>query len=171
MKTGQELMHGEKAKIESGNRMPIAKIPRGYPIYEIAIDPNKSGVMVRSAGTSATIMAVEDDGRYVQVKLPSGEIRRVLASCYASIGTVSNPDHGAVKIGKAGRKRHMGKRPQVRGKAMNPNDHPHGGGEGSQPIGMKHPKTPWGKPALGKKTRRNKRTDVFIVRRRAKKRK
>ncbi len=170
MKVGQAIMSGPDAPLEPGNRVPVAKIPRGFSIYDVAIDPNKSGTMVRAAGTSASILATEDDGRYVHVQLPSGEVRRVLATCYASLGTVSNPEHAFVTIGKAGRVRHMGRRPQVRGKAMNPNDHPHGGGEGAQPIGLKHPKTPWGKPALGVKTRRNKRSDVFIVRRRSKRR-
>lgn len=169
MVINQKLYWGEKAEIKPGNRLPLAKIPRGIPIYDIAIDPNKGGVMVKSAGTSAQVTALEDDGRYVHIKLPSGEVRRVLSTCYASIGTVSNPDHSSVKLGKAGRKRHMGWRPSVRGKAMNPDDHPHGGGEGGSPIGLKHPKTPWGKPALGYKTRRNKRTDKFIIKSRHKK--
>ncbi len=165
---GQTIEAGPDAAIESGNRLPLGKIPRGYPIFDIALDPNKPGAMVKSAGTSAQIMAHEDDGRYAQVELPSGEIRRVLATAHATIGTVSNPEHAAVSYGKAGRTRHMGRRPQVRGKAMNPNDHPHGGGEGKNSIGLKYPKTPWGKHALGKKTRRNKRSNVFIVRSRHK---
>lgn len=169
MVINQKLYWGEQAEIKPGNRLPLAKIPRGIPIYDIALDPNKGGVMVKSAGTSAQVTALEDDGRYAHIKLPSGEVRRVLATCYASIGTVSNPDHSSVKLGKAGRKRHMGWRPSVRGKAMNPDDHPHGGGEGGSPIGLKHPKTPWGKPALGYKTRRNKRTDKFIIKSRHKK--
>ena len=163
MKVGQVLEHGPKAAIEPGNRLPLANIPRGFTVYEIAIDPNRKGQMVRSAGTSATLVSHEDDGRYAQIKLPSGEVRRVLTTAYASIGTVSNPEHSSVVIGKAGRKRHMGRRPEVLGKSMNPNDHPHGGGEGHSPIGLKHPKTPWGKPALGYKTRKNRRTNVFIV--------
>jgi len=170
MSVGQTVQAGDAVPLEPGNRLPLSKIPRGFSIYDVAIDPNKRGTMVRSAGTSASILATEDDGRYVQIQLPSGEVRRVLATCYASIGMVSNPKHAFVTLGKAGRVRHLGRRPQVRGKAMNPNDHPHGGGEGAQPIGLKHPKTPWGKPALGAKTRRNKRSDVFIVRRRSKKR-
>lgn len=163
MKVGQVLEHGPEAAIEPGNRLPLANIPRGFTVYEIAIDPNRKGQMVRSAGTSATLVSHEDDGRYAQIKLPSGEVRRVLTTAYASIGTVSNPEHSSVVIGKAGRKRHMGRRPEVLGKSMNPNDHPHGGGEGHSPIGLKHPKTPWGKPALGYKTRKNRRTNVFIV--------
>ena len=163
MKVGQVLEHGASAALEPGNRLPIQNIPRGFTIYEIAIDPNRKGQMVRSAGTSATLVAHEDDGRYAQIKLPSGEIRRVLTAAYASLGTVSNSEHSSVVLGKAGRARHMGRRPQVLGKSMNPNDHPHGGGEGHTSIGLKHPKTPWGKPALGYKTRKNRRTDVYIV--------
>ncbi len=160
---GTTIAWGESAPIAVGNRLPLGRIPRGFDICDIAIDPNRPGQMVRSAGTSAVITAHEDDGRYVHVKLPSGEIRRFLATAYATIGKVSNPDHNAVTIGKAGRTRHMGRRPQVLGKSMNPNDHPHGGGEGHSSIGLKHPKTPWGHPALGRKTRRNKRSSVFIV--------
>ncbi len=170
MVVGQVLEFGQDAPAEPGNRIPLGKILRGLPIYDIALAPERKGQIVRSAGSSATVTAHEDDGRYAQIKLPSGEVRRIIATAYASIGTVSNPDHNKVVIGKAGRKRHMGWRPTVRGKAMNPDDHPHGGGEGGSPIGLKHPKTPWGKPALGKKTRRNKRTDKFIIRRRSKKR-
>lgn len=170
MQTGNILEFGKDATIEPGNRAPLGKILRGIPIYDVALAPERGGQMVKSAGSSAVITAHEDDGRYVQIKLPSGEIRRIVATAYASIGTVSNPDHNKIEIGKAGRKRHMGWRPTVRGKAMNPDDHPHGGGEGSSPIGLKHPKTPWGKPALGYKTRKNKRTNKFIIKRRSKKR-
>lgn len=162
----QIVFAGPDAPVEVGNRLPLSRIPRGFAIYDIAFGPNRPGAMVRSAGSSAVIMAHEDDGRFVQISLPSGEIRRVLATAYATLGSVSNPEHFAVNYGKAGRVRHMGRRPQVRGKAMNPNDHPHGGGEGSNSIGLKYPKTPWGKIALGKKTRRNKRSNVFIVRNR-----
>ncbi|MBI4022626.1 50S ribosomal protein L2 [Candidatus Berkelbacteria bacterium] len=164
MQPGQTLTHGQGAAPEPGNRLPLGKIPRGFTIYDIALDPNRTGQIVRSAGGSATVVAHEDDGRFAQVKLPSGEVRRILTTAYASIGIVSNPEHSSVTLGKAGRVRHMGRRPQVLGKSMNPNDHPHGGGEGHSPIGLKHPKTPWGKPALGKKTRRNRRSTVFIVR-------
>lgn len=160
---GGTLLWGESAPIAVGNRLPLGKIPRGFDVYDIAIDPNRGGQMVRAAGTAAVITAHEDDGRYAQVKLPSGEIRRFLTTAYATLGRVSNPDHNAFTIGKAGRMRHMGRRPQVLGKSMNPNDHPHGGGEGHTSIGLKHPKTPWGKPAMGAKTRRNKRTNVYIV--------
>lgn len=165
MKVDQTLTVGEEATQDIGNRLTLSKIERGIPIYDIALDPNKKGAMVRAAGTAAVIQAHEDNGRYVQLKLPSGEIRRVLSSCYASIGMVSNPHHNAISMGKAGRVRHLGRRPQVRGKAMNPHDHPHGGGEGQNSIGLKYPKTPWGKPALGLKTRRNKRTNKFIIKR------
>lgn len=171
MLEGQTLAAGSDAPVREGNRLPLQKIPRGFAIFDIALDPNRKGQMVRSAGSSAVITAHEDDGRYAQVKLPSGEVRRILSSCYATIGTVSNTEHSSVAIGKAGRMRHMGWRPQVLGKSMNPNDHPHGGGEGHTSIGMKHPKTPWGKPALGYKTRRNKRSNVFIVHSRHKARK
>ncbi|MBI4032198.1 50S ribosomal protein L2 [Candidatus Berkelbacteria bacterium] len=170
MTVGQVLEWGSNAALEPGNRLPLANIPRGFTIYEIALDPHRKGQLVRTAGASAVLVSHEDDGRYAQVRLPSGEVRRILTSAYASLGTVSNPDHASVSIGKAGRKRHMGWRPTVRGSAMNPNDHPHGGGEGKAPIGMPGPKTPWGKPALGKKTRRNKRTNVFIVHNRHEKR-
>ncbi|MBI4185543.1 50S ribosomal protein L2 [Candidatus Berkelbacteria bacterium] len=163
MTVGQVLTAGPAAEVKPGNRLPLGTIPRGHAIFDIALDPNRTGQMVRSAGSSAEITAHEDDGRYAQVKLPSGEIRRILSTAYATIGTVSNPEHSAVTIGKAGRRRHMGWRPEVRGKAMNPNDHPHGGGEGSNSIGLKYPKTPWGKHALGTKTRRSKRTNVFIL--------
>lgn len=163
MQVGETLAAGPTAPVKEGNRLPLGKIPRGFAIYDIALDPNRGGQMVRSAGSSAVITAHEDNGRYAQVKLPSGEIRRILATAYATLGRVSNPEHSSVTIGKAGRKRHMGWRPTVLGKSMNPNDHPHGGGEGHTSIGLKHPKTPWGKPALGYKTRRNKRSNVFII--------
>src|SRR5690606_22518999 len=141
MAVGQTIQAGADAPLKAGNRLPLSKIPRGFAIFDIALDPNRKGQIVRSAGSSAVITAQEDDGRYSQVKLPSGEIRRILSVCHATIGSVSNPDHGSVSYGKAGRVRHMGRRPQVLGKSMNPNDHPHGGGEGHSPIGLKHPKT------------------------------
>ena len=144
--------------------MPIANIPVGSTIHNIELKPGKGGQMVRSAGTSAQLLAKE--GKYAQVRLPSGEVRMVLQTCYATIGQLGNVDHGNIKLGKAGRKRYLGIRPTVRGTAMSPRDHPHGGGEGRQPVGMPGPKTPWGKPALGYKTRRNKTTDRLIVRRR-----
>ncbi len=161
IKVGDEILCAKKAKIKTGNRLEVKNIPVGYPIFNIEFQPNKGGQMVKSAGSSAKVVSL--DGPKAQIELPSGEVRYVEKTCMATIGTVSNIDHSNIKIGKAGRKRWMGKRPQVRGKAMNPNDHPHGGGEGASPIGMKHPKTPWGRPALGVKTRRRKYTDKFIV--------
>ena len=151
-----------------GNRAPLRNLPTGIELHDIELLPGQGGKMVKSAGSTATIMAFEDDGKYVQIRMPSGEIRRVISGCFASIGRVSNLLHSSVRIGKAGRSRHMGRRPEVRGKAMNPNSHPHGGGEGVNPIGMKYPKTRWGKHALGVRTRTNKRTQSMILRRRAK---
>ncbi len=169
LKVGDSVITSmSKQKVAPGNRMPIEHIPVGVNVYNIEVSPGKGAQMVRSAGTLAKIMAVE--GEYAQLKLPSGEIRKILKKCLATVGEVSNPDHMHVRIGKAGRMRHMGFRPSVRGKAMNPVDHPHGGGEGHNPIGLKHPKTPWGKPALGVKTRTNKITTKFIVSRRKKNR-
>ncbi len=167
MRAGQTVVSGEDAPIEDGSRLPLKNIPPGTIICNIEMKVGKGGQIVRSAGTQATLMAL--DGPMAQVKLTSSEIRLVNKECYATIGQVSNFEHSAVTIGKAGRARHMNKRPAVRGSAMNPVDHPHGGGEGRQPIGM-HPKTPWGKPALGKKTRSKKNaSNKYIVRRRNKK--
>lgn len=167
MRAGQTVISGENAPIEDGSRLPLKNIPPGTIICNIEMKVGKGGQIVRSAGTQATLMAL--DGPMAQVKLTSSEIRLVNKECYATIGQVSNFEHSAVTIGKAGRARHMNKRPAVRGSAMNPVDHPHGGGEGRQPIGM-HPKTPWGKPALGKKTRSKKNaSNKYIVRRRNKK--
>ncbi len=154
----------EKGEISPGNRFPLHKIPEGMSIYNIELSPGKGGQMVRGAGDSATLLAVE--GKWATVRLPSGEVRMVLKDCMASIGSVSNPDWRLIRWGKAGRMRHRGIRPTVRGKAMNPVDHPHGGGEARNSIGLKHPKTPSGKPALGVKTRRPQRSDKFIIRRR-----
>jgi large subunit ribosomal protein L2 len=167
MRAGQTVVSGEDAPIEDGSRLPLKNIPPGTIICNIEMKVGKGGQIVRSAGTQATLMAL--DGPMAQVKLTSSEIRLVNKECYATIGQVSNFEHSAVTIGKAGRARHMNKRPAVRGSAMNPVDHPHGGGEGRQPIGM-HPKTPWGKPALGKKTRSKKNpSNKYIIRRRNKK--
>ena len=166
MKVGDEITFGKIKSFHFGNRMKLADIPIGYDIHNIELQPGRGGQIVRSAGSSAKITAKED--KYVHVKLPSSEVRKILVECMASIGRVSNPSHSLVRIAKAGRKRLMGVRPSVRGKAMNPNSHPHGGGEGVNPIGLKYPKTPWGKPALGVRTRKNKRTNVFIVTRRNK---
>lgn len=163
-KEGDTITIGKSKKFEAGARMKLADLPVGYAIHNIELQPNKGGQIVRSAGSSATITA--KDGKYAFIKLPSSEVRKVLVECMASVGVVSNGTHNRVRIAKAGRVRLMGKRPTVRGKAMNPNSHPHGGGEAVNPIGMKHPKTPWGKPALGHRTRKNKRTDKFIVNRR-----
>lgn len=154
-----------KADIRAGNRLPLEKIPLGVAVHNIELLPGQGGKMVRSAGAMTTLLAV--DGDFAQLKLPSGELRLIPKICMASIGQVSNAEHGSIRLGKAGRKRHAGIRPTVRGKAMNPIDHPHGGGEGHNPIGLKHPKTPWGKPALGVKTRKEgKQSDRFIIRRR-----
>lgn len=164
VKVGDKLMAGPDADIRPGNSLPISRIPVGTTIHNIELKEGRGGQMVRSAGTSAQLLAKEGD--YAQVRLPSGEVRLVRQVCYATIGQVGNIDHSNIKLGKAGRKRHMGIRPAVRGSAMSPRDHPHGGGEGRSPIGMPGPKTPWGKPTLGYKTRRNKQTDKYIVRRR-----
>jgi len=166
VKVGDSLMSGPDAEIRAGNSLPIANIPVGTMIHNIEMKEGKGGQMVRSAGASAQLLAKEGD--YAQVRLPSSEVRLIRQSCYATIGQVGNVDHSNIKLGKAGRKRHLGIRPTVRGSAMNPNDHPHGGGEGRQPIGMPGPKSPWGNPILGYKTRRNKDTDKYIVRRRNK---
>ncbi|UYN91580.1 MAG: 50S ribosomal protein L2 [Anaerolineales bacterium] len=166
LKVGDSVVTGPNADIRVGNALPLANIPTGTIVHNIEIKEGKGGQMVRSAGSGAQIAAKE--GEYAQIRMPSGEVRLVGQNCYATIGQLGNVDHGNVKLGKAGRKRHRGIRPTVRGSAMTPRDHPHGGGEGRQPIGMAGPKSPWGKPTLGKKTRRNKRTDKFILRGRAK---
>lgn len=163
IKVGDELITAPKAKIKVGNRMQLQNIPVGFNIYNIELQPEKGGQAVRSAGSSANIIGF--DGEYAQVQMPSKEIRMVLKNCYATIGRLSNIDHNLITIGKAGRNRNKGKRPQVRGKVMNPNDHPHGGGEGRNSIGLKYPKTPWGLHALGVKTRsRKKRSNRLIIR-------
>lgn len=164
LEVGATIESGENADIKVGNALPIMSIPVGTMIHNIELRPGKGGELARSAGTSAQILGRE--GNYVMIRLSSGEQRKVLGTCYATIGVVGNEDASLVKIGKAGRKRHMGIRPTVRGSVMNPNDHPHGGGEGRAPIGRKAPMTPWGKPALGLKTRKKKQSDKFIVRRR-----
>jgi large subunit ribosomal protein L2 len=159
---------GPNTEIRPGNSLPINKIPVGTLIHNIELKEGRGGQLVRAAGGSAQLLAKEGD--YAQVRLPSGEVRLIRQTCYATIGQVGNLDNSNVKLGKAGRKRHMGIRPTVRGSAMSPRDHPHGGGEGRQPIGLPGPKSPWGKPTLGKKTRRNKSTEKYIVRHRRKKR-
>jgi large subunit ribosomal protein L2 len=168
VKVGDRIANGERAEIRPGNALYIRDIPVGTQIHNIELLPGKGGQMVRSAGVSAQLLAKE--GAYAQVRLPSGEVRLVSDKCMATIGQVGNTDHGNIKLGKAGRSRWMGWRPSVRGVAMDPASHPHGGGEGRSGIGLPGPKTPWGKPALGYRTRRNKRTDKFIVRRRGKRR-
>jgi large subunit ribosomal protein L2 len=166
LSVGDQVISGDEVDIRPGNSMKLANIPVGTTIHNIELQPGKGGQMVRSAGTSAQLLAKE--GKYAQVRLPSGEVRLVLQDCRATIGQVGNVDHSNIKLGKAGRKRHKGWRPSVRGVAMSPRDHPHGGGEGRSPIGMPSPKSPWGKPTLGKKTRHNKRTDKYILRHRSK---
>jgi large subunit ribosomal protein L2 len=168
LSVGDQLMSGPEADIRVGNALPIFRIPLGTQIHNVELYPGRGGQLVRSAGTSAQLLAKE--GTYAQVRMPSGEVRFISQNCLATIGVVGNSDHSNIVLGKAGRKRWLGIRPTVRGSAMDPNSHPHGGGEGAAPIGMPGPKTPWGKPALGAKTRQNKRTDKFIVRRRRKKR-
>jgi large subunit ribosomal protein L2 len=165
---GDVIMSGAEAEIRAGNALPISDIPVGSTIHNIELHIGKGGQMVRAAGTSAQLLAKE--GRYAHVRLPSGEVRLVNVQCMATLGQVGNTDHGNIKLGKAGRKRWLGFRPSVRGSAMDPSSHPHGGGEGRSPIGMPGPKSPWGKPTLGYKTRRNKATEKWIVRRRGKKR-
>jgi large subunit ribosomal protein L2 len=167
LKVGDTVMAGAGAEIRSGNSLPISNIPVGTLIHNIEIKEGRGGQMVRSAGGAAQLLAKEGD--FAQIRMPSGEVRLIYQTCYATIGQIGNLDHGNIKLGKAGRKRHKGIRPTVRGSAMTPRDHPHGGGEGRQPIGLAGPKSPWGKPTLGYKTRRNKTTDQYIVRRRSKK--
>ena len=165
LKVGDTVMSGETADIKPGNALPLSAIPVGTLIHNIEMKPGKGAQLVRSAGNAAQLMAKE--GRYAQVRLPSGEVRMILVVAKATIGQVGNVDYSNMSIGKAGRKRHMGVRPTVRGSVMNPCDHPHGGGEGKSPIGRPGPVTPWGKPALGYKTRKKKnKSDKFIVRRR-----
>ena len=164
LKVGMEVVAGENADIKIGNALPLNNIPLGALIHNIELRPGKGGELARSAGSSAQILGREDN--YVMVRLSSGEQRKVLGTCYATIGVVGNEDHELVDSGKAGRTRHLGIKPTVRGSVMNPNDHPHGGGEGRAPVGRKAPMTPWGKKALGLKTRKKKQSDKFIVRRR-----
>ena len=163
IQVGDSLMSGPDAEVRPGNAMPIRSIPLGTQIHNLELYPGRGGQLVRSAGVAAQLIAKE--GPRAQVRLPSGEVRYIEMACMATIGSVSNPDHANVNLGKAGRRRWLGIRPSVRGIAMDPDGHPHGGGEGRSPIGMPGPKTPWGKPALGKRTRANKRTDKNIVRR------
>lgn len=166
LKVGDTVLSGPNAEIRPGNCLPIANIPVGTTIHNIEVREGKGAQLVRSAGGAAQLLAKEGD--FAQIRMPSGEVRLIHQKCYVTIGQVGNLDHSNIKLGKAGRKRHLGVRPAVRGSAMSPRDHPHGGGEGRQPIGLAGPKSPWGKPTLGYKTRRNKQTDKYIVRRRNK---
>jgi large subunit ribosomal protein L2 len=166
LKVGDTVISGKQAEIRPGNSLPLSGIPVGTMVHNIELKEGKGGQLVRSAGTSAQLLAKE--GEYAQIRMPSGEVRLVRQTCYATIGQVGNLEHSNIKLGKAGRKRHMGIRPTVRGTAMSPRDHPHGGGEGRQPTGMPGPKSPWGRPTRGYRTRRNKSTTKYIVRRRSK---
>ena len=166
IKVGDTLYSGPQSEIRPGNSLPLANIPVGTLVHNIELRQGKGAQMVRTAGGAAQLLAKE--GEFAQIRLPSGEVRLIHQACYATIGQVGNLDHSNIKLGKAGRKRHMGIRPTVRGTAMSPRDHPHGGGEGRQPAGMPGPKTPWGRPARGYKTRRNKRSDQYIIRHRSK---
>ena len=167
LNVGDTVCSGENAEIKVGNALPLANIPVGTVVHNVELDAGRGGKMGRSAGMEISLMAKE--GNYATLRLPSGEMRKVLLTCKATIGTVGNSDHELVSLGKAGRKRHMGVRPSVRGVVMNPNDHPHGGGEGKSPVGMASPVTPWGKPALGYKTRKSKKaSNKLIVKRRTK---
>ncbi|OQA40063.1 MAG: 50S ribosomal protein L2 [Chloroflexi bacterium ADurb.Bin325] len=167
LKVDSQVMSGAEAEVRVGNTLPLRNIPLGTVVHNVELEPGKGGQIARSAGVGAQLMAKEGD--YAQVRLPSGEVRRVRIECLATVGQVGNTDHANINLGKAGRKRWLGIRPSVRGTAMDPRSHPHGGGEGRSAVGMPGPKTPWGKPARGLKTRQNKRTQKFIVRRRGKK--
>ena len=168
LQVGDRVENGRKADIRNGNTLPLKNIPLGTMVHNVEFQPGKGGQIARAAGTSAQLLAKE--GKFATLRMPSGEMRLVSENCLATIGQVGNTDHGNIKLGKAGRRRWMGWRPTVRGTAMDPHSHPHGGGEGRSPVGMPGPKTPWGKPARGVKTRRNKATDKYIIRRRARKR-
>jgi len=168
LQVGDVVRSGKDVDIRPGNALPIANIPLGTLIHNIELQPGKGGQVARSAGTAAQLIGKEGD--YAQVRMPSGEVRLIRQVCMATIGEVGNLDHSNVKLGKAGRKRHLGVRPTVRGTAMSPRDHPHGGGEGRQPVGKPGPRSPWGRPTRGYKTRNNKQTDRLIVKRRGKKR-
>ncbi len=167
LRVGDPVMSGPAAEIRTGNALPLRNIPLGTTIHNVELYRGKGAQLVRSAGVSAQLLA--KDGDYAQLRMPSGEVRKIRMECLATIGQVGNVEHGNIKLGKAGRKRWLGRRPTVRGSVMDPSSHPHGGGEGKAPIGLKGPKTPWGKPALGYRTRSNKTTDPLIVRRRRKK--
>jgi len=168
LRVGDSVLSGPNVEVRLGNCLPLAKMPLGTLVHNVELREGQGAQMARSAGSSVQLLAKE--GEYATLRLPSGEMRKVRQNCFAVVGQVSNIDHSNIKLGKAGRKRHLGIRPTVRGSAMSPRDHPHGGGEGRQPIGKPGPRSPWGKPTLGKRTRNNKRSDQFIVRRRSKKR-
>ena len=167
IKVGQQIISGEHVDIQIGNSLPLKNIPEGTYVHNIELQPKQGGIIARSAGSSAQILGKDESEKYIILRLKSGEVRKVLGICRATVGEVGNEEHSLVNLGKAGRNRLMGIRPTVRGSAMNPNDHPHGGGEGHQPIGRKSPMTPWGKKALGVKTRRTKKaSNKLIIRRR-----
>ncbi|HHX42983.1 MAG TPA: 50S ribosomal protein L2 [Chloroflexi bacterium] len=166
LKVDDQVMSGPEAEIRPGNALPLERIPLGTTVHNIELKAGRGGQLARAAGTSAQVLAKEGD--YVTLRLPSGEVRMVRRECIATVGQVGNVEHGIIKVGKAGRARWLGRRPHTRGSAMNANDHPHGGGEGKAPVGMPSPKTPWGQPTLGRRTRRNKATNKYIVRRRGK---
>ncbi len=168
LKVGDTIVAGKNVDIRPGNAMPLANIPVGTQVHNVELQPGKGGQIARSAGMAVQVVGKEGD--YAQVRMPSGEMRLIRQTCMATIGVVGNLDHSNVKLGKAGRKRYLGIRPTVRGTAMSPRDHPHGGGEGRQPVGKPGPRSPWGKPTRGYKTRNNKKTDALIIRRRGKKR-
>lgn len=163
LKIGQTVQASEKVQPRPGNSLPLGAIPLGTLVHNLEIAPGHGGQMVRGAGTAAQVISRDEQGGYVQVRLPSGELKRFLVGCYATVGQVGNLDHKNIQLGKAGRSRYLGRRPTVRGVAQNPRSHPHGGGEGRSGVGLRFPKTPWGKKALGKKTRRRRATDKFIV--------
>lgn len=166
LKIGDSVICQDKADLKPGNRLKLKNIPVGTTVYNIEIIPGQGGKLARGAGAAASVLAHE--GKYAQIEMPSTEVRQIPQECFATCGMLSRPEHIYMKIGKAGRSRHQGRRPTVRGSAMIPADHPHGGGEGKAPIGLKHPKTPWGKPALGVKTRKRRWTDKYIIQRRRK---
>ena len=168
IKVGQQIISGEHVDIQIGNSLPLKNIPEGTYVHNIELQPKQGGIIARSAGSSAQILGKDESGKYIILRLKSGEVRKVLGICRATVGEVGNEEHSLVNLGKAGRNRLMGIRPTVRGSAMNPNDHPHGGGEGHQPIGRKSPMTPWGKKALGVKTRRTKKASNKLINRRRK---
>jgi large subunit ribosomal protein L2 len=164
LRMGDRIESGPNADIKPGNTLPLRHIPAGTMVHNLEVTPGRGGQLVRSAGVAAQVLSRED--KYVLIRLPSGEVRRVLVECQATVGQVGNTDHKNIKLGKAGKTRHRGRRPQVRGVAMTPRDHPHGGGEGRSPVGLPGPKTPWGKPALGFKTRRKKKSSSGLIQRR-----